>query len=225
MNPPYSPGLVGSFVRKLLDEHHAGNVTAALVFTNNSTDTRWWQSLARRSNGCAARRPGPLPGRGRQPGRTATRADGLLPRRRRGSSNGSTSSEWCCDSDHVATRGRRNLEIIHWEDVDATFPRNITPTNVDWQGFVDFAGIQVEIEFKHENTTIEAGQDRAFIQRRRRMLPRLVAARPSPGVSNHIFPPSDITTLKAGRYTEPRMLRRTAGVSWKRSSPRSTAAR
>jgi ParB family chromosome partitioning protein len=49
MNPPYSAGVVDRFVAKLLDEHHAGNVPAAVVLTNNSTDTRWWQSLARRS--------------------------------------------------------------------------------------------------------------------------------------------------------------------------------
>jgi DNA N-6-adenine-methyltransferase (Dam) len=52
MNPPYTAGLVDRFVAKLLDEFHAGNVTAALVLTNNSTDTRWWQSLARRSRVC-----------------------------------------------------------------------------------------------------------------------------------------------------------------------------
>jgi DNA N-6-adenine-methyltransferase Dam len=51
MNPPYTAGLVGLFATKLLDEHHAGNVPAALALTNNSTDTRWWQSLARRSRG------------------------------------------------------------------------------------------------------------------------------------------------------------------------------
>jgi phage N-6-adenine-methyltransferase len=49
MNPPYNAGLVDRFVAKLLDERAAGNVTAALVLTNNSTDTRWWQSMAERA--------------------------------------------------------------------------------------------------------------------------------------------------------------------------------
>jgi hypothetical protein len=102
----------------------------------------------------------------------------------------------------------RKLEIVHWEDVRATFPRNITPTDVDWQGFVDFAGIQVEIEFKHEHAKFEDGQERAFIERRRRMLDRdwwlLVRHR---GESGHIHPSFDITSFAGWQRgdTEPRM--------------------
>jgi phage N-6-adenine-methyltransferase len=50
MNPPYSTGLVDKFVVKMLDAYQAGDVKAAVVLTNNATDTRWWQSLARRSS-------------------------------------------------------------------------------------------------------------------------------------------------------------------------------
>jgi ParB family chromosome partitioning protein len=50
MNPPYSTGLVDRFVAKLLDAYQTGDVPAAVVLTNNATDTRWWQSLARRSS-------------------------------------------------------------------------------------------------------------------------------------------------------------------------------
>jgi DNA N-6-adenine-methyltransferase (Dam) len=51
MNPPYTVRLIDQFIARLIDEHRAGNVTAALVLTNNSTDTGWWQSLARCSEG------------------------------------------------------------------------------------------------------------------------------------------------------------------------------
>jgi phage N-6-adenine-methyltransferase len=50
MNPPYSTGLVDRFVARLLEAHEAKDVTAAVVLTNNATDTRWWQALARRSS-------------------------------------------------------------------------------------------------------------------------------------------------------------------------------
>jgi phage N-6-adenine-methyltransferase len=49
MNPPYSTGVVDRFVFKLLDVFQSGDVPAAVVLTNNATDTRWWQALARRS--------------------------------------------------------------------------------------------------------------------------------------------------------------------------------
>lgn len=46
MNPPYSTGLVERFVVRAVEDYAAGSVTAAVVLTNNSTDTRWWQRLA-----------------------------------------------------------------------------------------------------------------------------------------------------------------------------------
>lgn len=46
MNPPYSTGLVERFVLRAVEEFDAGTVTAAVVLTNNATDTRWWQRLA-----------------------------------------------------------------------------------------------------------------------------------------------------------------------------------
>jgi len=50
MNPPYSTGLVDRFVGRLLEAYQSKDVPAAVVLTNNATDTRWWQSLARRSS-------------------------------------------------------------------------------------------------------------------------------------------------------------------------------
>lgn len=46
MNPPYTARVIDLFIAKLVDEHRAGNVAEAIVLTNNSTDTSWWQSLA-----------------------------------------------------------------------------------------------------------------------------------------------------------------------------------
>lgn len=44
MNPPYSR-VIGEFVDKLVSEYQAGNVTEAIVVTNNGTDTRWFDNL------------------------------------------------------------------------------------------------------------------------------------------------------------------------------------
>ncbi len=49
MNPPYEHPLVEELVRKLLDEHAAGRVTASITLVNNSTDSAWMQELLRRS--------------------------------------------------------------------------------------------------------------------------------------------------------------------------------
>ncbi len=45
--PPATRGRVLPFIRKLLAEIEAGNVTAAVLLTNNSTDTKWF-ALANR---------------------------------------------------------------------------------------------------------------------------------------------------------------------------------
>jgi phage N-6-adenine-methyltransferase len=45
LNPPYASGLVDDFAMKLLASLHEGDVTAALVLVNNSTETRWFQAL------------------------------------------------------------------------------------------------------------------------------------------------------------------------------------
>lgn len=44
MNPPYSR-IIKDFISKLVEEYEAGNVTEAIVVTNNGTDTRWFQQL------------------------------------------------------------------------------------------------------------------------------------------------------------------------------------
>ena len=45
MNPPYSR-IIKDFINKLVDEYEEGNVTEAIVVTNNGTDTRWFQRMA-----------------------------------------------------------------------------------------------------------------------------------------------------------------------------------
>ena len=39
--------LIQEFVQRVLKEYSAGNITQAIVLTNNSSDTRWFQSLLR----------------------------------------------------------------------------------------------------------------------------------------------------------------------------------
>jgi DNA N-6-adenine-methyltransferase (Dam) len=46
LNPPYAGGLVDRFVSKLLQHYQCGDVTAAIVLTNNATETDWFQRLA-----------------------------------------------------------------------------------------------------------------------------------------------------------------------------------
>lgn len=47
LNPPYARSSIGHFINKLLAEHDAGHVEQACVLTNNATETRWFQLLAR----------------------------------------------------------------------------------------------------------------------------------------------------------------------------------
>ena len=42
LNPPYAHPTVAHFIDKLCDEFEAGRVTAAVLLTNNNTDTKWW---------------------------------------------------------------------------------------------------------------------------------------------------------------------------------------
>jgi phage N-6-adenine-methyltransferase len=46
LNPPYSFPAVEHFARKLAEEYQAGRVTAAIMLTNNSTETEWFQAAA-----------------------------------------------------------------------------------------------------------------------------------------------------------------------------------
>lgn len=46
LNPPYKQPLVAQFSAKLVECHEAGDVNAAVLLTNNSTDTKWWQHAA-----------------------------------------------------------------------------------------------------------------------------------------------------------------------------------
>jgi phage N-6-adenine-methyltransferase len=46
INPPYDSGSIKGFVDKLADEIQAERVSKAILLTNNSTDTLWWQKAA-----------------------------------------------------------------------------------------------------------------------------------------------------------------------------------
>ena len=46
LNPPYSQPLITKFTTKLVAEYQAGHVTEAILLTNNSTDTEWFQATA-----------------------------------------------------------------------------------------------------------------------------------------------------------------------------------
>lgn len=50
LNPPYNSGLIEKFIDKLLAELAAGRTTAAVLLTNNNTDTRWFHSSAGAAN-------------------------------------------------------------------------------------------------------------------------------------------------------------------------------
>ena len=51
LNPPYAFPVVKHFIEKLCAEVKAGNVTAAVLLTNNNTDTTWWHLAANLSAG------------------------------------------------------------------------------------------------------------------------------------------------------------------------------
>lgn len=46
LNPPYSASDIAAFTSKLCDEFLLGNVKQAVLLTNNSTDSAWWQNAA-----------------------------------------------------------------------------------------------------------------------------------------------------------------------------------
>jgi len=47
LNPPYKYPLVEEFIDKLLAEYRAKKITAAILLTNNNTDTKWWHNAMR----------------------------------------------------------------------------------------------------------------------------------------------------------------------------------
>jgi phage N-6-adenine-methyltransferase len=49
LNPPYAQPLIAEFVAKLLLELEDGRVSSAILLTNNSCDTVWFQSAAERT--------------------------------------------------------------------------------------------------------------------------------------------------------------------------------
>lgn len=55
LNPPYSGVLIRQFVAKLIAQYEAGNVTEAIILTNNSSDTGWFHDLLSRYPACFTR--------------------------------------------------------------------------------------------------------------------------------------------------------------------------
>ena len=51
LNPPYNRNLAPTFISKLLQEIEAGRTTAAILLTNNCTDTDWFDVALRRCAG------------------------------------------------------------------------------------------------------------------------------------------------------------------------------
>lgn len=52
LNPPYKGSLVQAFVFRLIEHVEAGKVSEAILLTNNSTDTIWWQAAAAHALAC-----------------------------------------------------------------------------------------------------------------------------------------------------------------------------
>lgn len=50
MNPPYTALVINKFLEKLVDHYMAGDVTEAIVLTNNNTDTSWFHKTAKESS-------------------------------------------------------------------------------------------------------------------------------------------------------------------------------
>lgn len=55
LNPPYSTTPIKRFVAKLIAQYEAGNVTEAIILTNNSSDTGWFHDLLSRYPACFTR--------------------------------------------------------------------------------------------------------------------------------------------------------------------------
>ena len=46
LNPPFTRGLIQKFVDKFVSEYERGNINAAILLVNSSTDTRWFRKLS-----------------------------------------------------------------------------------------------------------------------------------------------------------------------------------
>lgn len=52
LNPPYSAPLIQHFIDKTIQEWRDGNIAEAIVLVNNSTETRWFQSMLSNFTAC-----------------------------------------------------------------------------------------------------------------------------------------------------------------------------
>ena len=55
LNPPYSTPLINLFIDKAVSEYDNGNMDQAVIVVNNSSDTKWFHSLANRFHFCITR--------------------------------------------------------------------------------------------------------------------------------------------------------------------------
>lgn len=51
LNPPYTSGVIDMFVAKLLEHIESSDISAAIMLSNNSTETKWFQSAAQACSG------------------------------------------------------------------------------------------------------------------------------------------------------------------------------
>lgn len=52
LNPPYSMPLISQFIERALTAHVEGEIESAIILTNNSSETRWFQALLRKDLVC-----------------------------------------------------------------------------------------------------------------------------------------------------------------------------
>jgi hypothetical protein len=45
--PPYARNMISEFVAKLIADSRSGNISSAIMLTNNSADTEWVQTAAK----------------------------------------------------------------------------------------------------------------------------------------------------------------------------------
>jgi phage N-6-adenine-methyltransferase len=47
LNPPYTALVINRFIDKIINGYQAGDISQAVILTNNNTDTSWWHNAAK----------------------------------------------------------------------------------------------------------------------------------------------------------------------------------